>query len=267
MAHVLAIDDDPAHLTQIASLLSADGHRASAAPDAEIGLQMIDVQPPDLVVCDIRLPTLSGFDVVRRLKHDPATRRLPVIAVTAVAEQEEAMRAGFDGYLAKPVSLPRLRAEIARLLPGLARAEPTRPAKAAGATAGWAKARLARSGKRILVLDNTEANRELLRVVLDYGGHAVACAHTVARAFAVARTWRPHLVLCDVHLDHELGSDLLRAIRDDPDLHDTRFAFTSASPGRRRGREEELLKAGACGYLRLPMKPQDLLRRVGELLA
>jgi CheY-like chemotaxis protein len=264
MTRVLTVEDNPAHLALITSLVSQFGHATIAATDAETGLRLVDEEHPDLVLCDIQLPAQSGYDLVRRLKSDPATHGLPVIAVTAVAKKDEAMQAGFDGFLSKPLSLQRLRAEIERVLPGAGGSDAVVRGKVHGASA-WVKTGRPRTGKRILVLDDTEANRELMRVVLDYGGHDVVCARTVADALVTAQSWRPHLILCDTHLDHELGTDLLHAVQNSPDLHQTRFAFTTASRG--PGAEHEACQTRACASLRLPMKPDVLLREVGELLA
>lgn len=266
MTRVLTVEDNPAHLALITSWVAEFGHATIAARDAETGLRLVDEERPDLVLCDIRLPAQSGYELVRRLKSDPATHGLPVIAVTAVAGKDEAMQAGFDGFLAKPLSLQRLRAELERVLPGGGGSDGARPEKAPGAPGAWVKTQWPRTGKRILVLDDTEANRELMRVVLDYGGHDVVCARSVAEALVTARSWRPHLILCDAHLDRELGTDLLCSVQNSPDLHDTRFAFTTASRGPSVD-EHEARRAGACAYLRLPMKPDVLLREIGELLA
>lgn len=264
MTRIIAVEDNPAHLALITSLMTEFGQTPIAALDAETGLRLIDEELPDLVLCDIRLPTLSGYEVLRRLKSDPATRRIPVVAITAATGLDEAMQAGFDGYLAKPLSLDRLRAEIERVAPALAGPQARTPEKGLAEPEAWTKTLLPRTGKRILVLDNSEANRELMKTILDHGGHDVICARTVGAALATARAWRPHLILCDVHLDRELGTGLLSAVRSFPELHGTRFAFTTASPG--PSLEHELREAGACAYFRFPMKPTDLLREVGTLL-
>lgn len=266
MATILAVEDNPAHLALITDLMAEFGHVPIAANDAETGLRMIEQERPDLVLCDIRLPTLSGYDILRRIKSDPATRHVPVIAVTAVAGKGETLQAGFDGYLSKPFSMRRLRLEIERVAPalGVSDSARSRNEKGAGAPVAWAKTLLPRSGKRILVLDNTEGNRELMRAVLDYGGHDVVCERTVSAAFATALSWRPHLILSDLHLDKELGTELLSAVQNTAELLDTRFAFTSASPG--PSVEQELLQTGACAYLRFPMKAEALLWEVGRLL-
>ena len=88
----------------------------------ETGLALAAAEPPDLVLLDISLPGMDGFEVLRRLRELPALRALPVIAVSAnamPADLEDAQRAGFADYLTKPVHLPRLLDVVDRTLAGL----------------------------------------------------------------------------------------------------------------------------------------------------
>jgi len=87
---------------------------------AEVGLASALADPPDLVLLDIQMPVLDGYEVLRRLRASPHTRHLPVVAVTANAmpqDQARGLAAGFDDYLTKPLELPRLMALVAALLP------------------------------------------------------------------------------------------------------------------------------------------------------
>ena len=100
-----------------AVLTAADGHEALARATAEV---------PDLVVMDLKLPGLSGFDVARRLRGQPATRHIPLIAATGyshIAHLDEARAIGFDAVILKPCDPALLVAEIRRLLPSVGPAE------------------------------------------------------------------------------------------------------------------------------------------------
>ena len=80
---ILVVDDDPT-VRQVLSLqLESDGHQVSAAVDGESGLQAVQAQRPDLVVLDVMMPGLSGWDVLERLRSDPGSRRVPVLLLTA----------------------------------------------------------------------------------------------------------------------------------------------------------------------------------------
>jgi CheY-like chemotaxis protein len=103
---ILVIDDNPASLELMTGLLRAGRYEPLAAEDGEKGLALAKSGRPDVVICDIHLPRMDGFEVVRRLKSDEKTRAIPVVAVTAFAvggDRDRALAAGFDGYIGKPI--------------------------------------------------------------------------------------------------------------------------------------------------------------------
>jgi CheY-like chemotaxis protein len=107
MKRIMVVEDEPLILDLIAILLERAGHEVVRAPTAEEALQLAGDSPPDLVLMDIALPGIDGFAATRILKTSPATRGVPVVALTAQAmraDAEEAVRAGCDGFIAKPIS-------------------------------------------------------------------------------------------------------------------------------------------------------------------
>lgn len=102
----MIIEDDSASLVLVQYLLHCAGHRTIFAVDGLEGVRLALQESPDLVLCDLQLPLLTGFEVVERLRAAPQLRRAPVIAVTAssmLGDRERVMRAGFDGYISKPI--------------------------------------------------------------------------------------------------------------------------------------------------------------------
>jgi CheY-like chemotaxis protein len=109
---VLVIEDNPLNIELLTDLLEGMGCVVVPAPTGEAGLSAALAAPPDLALVDLRLPRLSGLEVLHLMREQPTLRGVPVIAVTAEAMQgDEArtLRAGFDGYLSKPVDASRLR--------------------------------------------------------------------------------------------------------------------------------------------------------------
>jgi CheY-like chemotaxis protein len=107
MSRILVIEDNAANLELMLYLLRASGHETIAAGDGEEGLALARRERIDLVVCDVQLPRLDGYGVVRALKADAALAWIPVVAVTALAmvgDRPKILAAGFDGYLAKPIT-------------------------------------------------------------------------------------------------------------------------------------------------------------------
>ena len=102
------VEDHQLNLALLKQLLSAHGYEVLETPN---GLQAIDIardEQPDLILMDIRLPDLNGFEVTRLLKHDHQTKTIPIIAVTALASPEyekKGFESGCDAYVPKPISL------------------------------------------------------------------------------------------------------------------------------------------------------------------
>jgi CheY-like chemotaxis protein len=106
-SQILVIEDNPANLELMIYLLRAFGHTTLSALDGEEGLARAMQDRPDLIICDIHLPKMDGYEVARRLKLDPECRTIPAVAVTAsamVGDRDRVLKAGFDGYLTKPIT-------------------------------------------------------------------------------------------------------------------------------------------------------------------
>lgn len=119
-ARILIIEDDPASLELARYLLAAAGHATLVASDGGTGLELAVSARPDLVICDLQMPVLDGFEVARRLRADAAWRRVPLVAVSAFSmpgDREAALAAGFDAYYSKPIAPEAFVGDVERLLP------------------------------------------------------------------------------------------------------------------------------------------------------
>lgn len=115
MAKVLVVEDNAANMTLATFLLESKGYAVLKARDAEAGLGLARAEQPDLILMDIQLPGMDGLKATAVLKADPATRDIPVIALTALAmkgDEERIRAAGCDGYIAKPLSYKDFLATI-----------------------------------------------------------------------------------------------------------------------------------------------------------
>jgi two-component system cell cycle response regulator DivK len=116
VATVLIVEDNPENLTLGAFLLRSAGHEVLSAADAEAGLAIARERRPDLILMDIQLPGMDGLEATALLKRDPATRGIPVIALTALAmrgDEERIRAAGCDAYVAKPIRYRAFLATVA----------------------------------------------------------------------------------------------------------------------------------------------------------
>jgi len=116
---VLVVEDHPLNLELVTDFLELEGHQVLVAGSAEAGLRLAETERPDLILMDLHLPGMSGYEAVRRLKVSPATAAIPVVAFTASAMRGEDLRAreaGCDGYLAKPLTPRKFRETLRRFL-------------------------------------------------------------------------------------------------------------------------------------------------------
>ena len=121
MISVLAIDDHVANLKLLEAILSRHGYAVRTAINAAEALRLIAAEKPRAILMDIALPGMDGYELTRKLKADPQTSDIVVVAVTAYAmkgDREKALAAGCDEYISKPIDAQGLRAILARRLGG-----------------------------------------------------------------------------------------------------------------------------------------------------
>ena len=119
MARILLVEDNEMNRDMLSRRLQRKGHEIAMAVDGAQGVEMARAQTPDIILMDMSLPVIDGWEATRQLKADDATRPIPIIALTAHAmagDQEKAFDAGCDDYDTKPVELSRLLAKIDALL-------------------------------------------------------------------------------------------------------------------------------------------------------
>lgn len=119
MARILVVDDEIDIADNLAALLRAKGHQVSTCGDGAEALEIARKSIPDLVLLDVMLPRLSGFDVCSFLREDPKTAKIKILMVTGLgrgSDVEKAFASGADDYLIKPFDSERLFKKIAKVL-------------------------------------------------------------------------------------------------------------------------------------------------------
>jgi two-component system, cell cycle response regulator DivK len=119
MTKILYIEDNEDNFYMLSNRLKRRGYELIAAPDAETGMALAKTEAPALILMDLSLPVMDGWEATRRLKAASETRHIPILALSAhsmTGDREKALAAGCDEFETKPVELPRLLEKIASLL-------------------------------------------------------------------------------------------------------------------------------------------------------
>lgn len=120
MARILVIEDNPANMQLMMYLLRAFGHDAFDATDGEAGLAIARRELPDLILCDLQMPGIDGYEVARRIRLEPQLKAMSLVAVTAyamVGDREKVLAAGFNGYISKPINPELFHGQVQAFLP------------------------------------------------------------------------------------------------------------------------------------------------------
>ena len=117
---ILVVEDQEDNRRIMRDLLASAGYELIEAADGEAGVRLAEAERPDLILMDIQLPVLDGYEATRRIKQNPELRAIPIVVVTSYAlsgDDVKAMQAGSDAYVAKPFSPRELLAKIREFLP------------------------------------------------------------------------------------------------------------------------------------------------------
>jgi sigma-B regulation protein RsbU (phosphoserine phosphatase) len=284
MAKILLVDDSEANRHMLARRLQRRGFAVVVAADGRQGLDAVRSESPDLILMDLNLPVLDGWQVTRQIKSSPDTTAIPVIALTAHAmsgDRQKALDAGCDDYDTKPIDLPRLLAKMDALLgrpaspkgaavaavpadrqPPAAATTPENGEADAGSPAAAGRAT---EGGRLLVVDDTEANRDMVAQRLTRNGFTVDVAAGGLQALDLLSRHAYDAVLLDVMMPGIDGLEVLRTIRRTHTPTDLPVIMATA-----RGVSDDVVEAldlGANDYVTKPLDFPVVLARVRTQLS
>jgi signal transduction histidine kinase/DNA-binding response OmpR family regulator len=191
-ADVLIVDDDDNLRELLRVHLQAAGYQVRQAAGGLAALEEVRNKRPDLVVLDIRMPDLDGFDVAAVIKNDPETARLPILVLSIIEDRERGFRLGIDRFLTKPLDVDALLAEVSALLQ-----------------------REHAPGRVLLVDDDPGSSDTVRRALADRGIHVVGTC-TGAQAVAQAHETSPDVIIVEAHVPAR--GAVVRAVRSDPAL-------------------------------------------------
>src|SRR5215472_6605506 len=222
-ARILVIEDNPTNIELMVYLLTAFGYHLETASDGRTGIELALSRPPDLLICDLEMPVMTSYEVVKHLRDRRETKDIPMIAVTAyamVGDRDKILAAGFDGYVSKPIYPETFVKQVESFLPSEKRpsvapeshdhsTEPAAPSQPKNAC--------------VLVVDDSPTNLSLLRSTLEPSGYNGVAVSTVQAAMSHVRRSAFDLILSDLHMSPESGLGFLRQVKADPSLRSIPF--------------------------------------------
>jgi CheY-like chemotaxis protein len=220
---VLVVEDDRHSAELLALYLAGAGYRTALARDGVEGLELARRLRPSAIVLDIVLPRLDGWDLLARLKADPATASCPVVIVSMLDQRGKGFALGAADYLLKPVQRDEMLGALIRCIPG-----------------GEALRRT------VLVIDDDARDRRLIADTLEPEGYSVLSADNGEDGIELVRRERPAVVLLDLLMPGLDGFAVVERLRADPSTADVPIVVLTAKDLRRADRER---LAGRISYL------------------
>lgn len=247
---ILLVEDNRDAGRMLCGILREEGHRVRHAEDGGRGVELASAHQPDLVLLDIGLPGMNGYQVAEKLRQDLRYQDTLIIAVTGYgqeADRQRSLTAGIDHHLVKPIeyeTLLMLAREWLRTDRGRRRLAARRPEPAAQPPA---------KPTRILIIDDMAAVAQMTRLMLEQHGHEVEIALDGPSGIEAARRFRPDLVLCDISLPGMSGYDILHALHAETGLEGTRVVALTGYDD-----EEHKRRTAEAGFFAHLVKPFTL---------
>ncbi len=249
-------------------LLNYFGHQTMEAHDGREGIDLARRELPDLILMDLHMPGIDGYEAARQIGSDPNLRKIPIVAVTALAmvgDREKVLAAGFNGYIAKPINPETFVSELEAFM-GSAPPSPPRPSAPPATPDAPTPPRVGSPRATILYVDNTLVNLHLVRNTLEPFGYKVITTKSVPEAVEEARKTPVDLILSDMHMPHLDGYEFLKILKADARLASIPFAFLSSTVRANEDRASAV-GLGAVKFISRPIEPKALLAEIEDCLS
>ena len=237
-------------------LLAAAGHQVRTSTDGLAAIELAERECPDLVVCDIEMPVLSGYEVARRFKASPTLNSVPLVAVTANGEEKDRISLeGFTGFLPKPIQPRTFVSQVMAFLPS--RVNDPKVHVAGEANPGV-------TAKTILMVDDSPIDIELTQRILEPYGFRVTGVCSSAAALQTVGEGPQDVILESFRLAQASNYFLIQTMKADKLLNGIPHILIAASSLD----ESDLEQArclGATKILIRPISPQQLAKEISEV--
>jgi PAS domain S-box-containing protein len=251
---VLIIEDSIPAADQISRYLSALGMQSIVYPRGEGAVEEVKRVQPAVIILDLLLPNISGWDVLTQLKTNPQTQKIPVIIISVMDERSKGLSQGAFEHLVKPITRAQFQATLEKL---------QHPAPA-GSPSLIGVSTPAREKPLILLAEDNQANIDTMSDYLENRGYRLLLAKNGQEAINLAKSQRPDLILMDIQMPGMDGLEAIRRLRDEEQL--TRLPIIALTALAMQDDREKCLNAGANEYLTKPVKLKQLTAMIQQLL-
>jgi two-component system cell cycle response regulator len=264
VARILVVDDIEANVRLLEAKLTAEYYEVLTASDGPTALAIAAAESPDIILLDVMMPGMDGFEVCRRLKDDPATRHIPVVLVTALdgrSERIQGLECGADEFLNKPIDDVMLFSRVRSLTRLKMVIDELRQREASGRRMGviaGAAARLAGTGGRILIVDDNE--RQAQRVGAELGIEHRPIVETDPEKAALTAKGPVDLLIVNANARAFDGLRFAASLRSDESTR--HLPILAIVDPDERSRMVKALEIGLNDILPRPIDPQELSARV-----
>lgn len=231
MKKVLLVEDTQSLREEVSQVLRLEKLYVMESAYGETAVELARLEVPDLIICDILLPDIDGYQVLKRIRENPLTEKIPFVFISALISPENLSKGaemGSNDYLIKPFRIEDLLETI--------------------------KANI---GTKVLLIEDTKEIREEVAAMLQFENYLVFEAENSSQAFEIISSDKPDIIICDIILPGEDGFEILKKVRENPLTEGLPFIFLSALAF-----QDSLVKGaemGATEYLIKPFQPEELL--------
>jgi len=249
MAKILVVDDDKGTVEAIKNILKEQNYEVITAYDGKEGIEKTKSEKPDLIILDVRMPSMNGYEFMSTLRAELGNTDeeiVPVIVFTAIDKMEELFRdEGAKGYLVKPLDPPVFLAEIREVL----KKSPFEHKK---------------DLPKVLIVDDELAFNAILQTRLEFHGYNVVAAKDGEEGLEKVESEKPDIIVLDVMMPKVDGFEVCSILKKDARYNKIPIIFLSAMAQQdnfKNGKE-----AGADAYITKPFEPNVLITKIEELL-
>jgi CheY-like chemotaxis protein len=246
---VLLVDDNPENIVLLTQTLKSEHFNILEATSGKDALEIANAHQPDLIVLDVKMPDMDGFETCREFKANNATRNIPIIFITGKTERadiEEGFSAGCEEYLTKPFKVTEVLSRIRTHLLLNAKKDPK--------LLGQEQNSVAINGFKVLIVDDHPTNINILKDTLESFQLEISIALNGKTAVDITSRIQPDLILLDIMMPEMNGFEVCRHLKADPATKDIPIIFVTA-----KNQPEDIEKGFALGGCDYVLKPFYLL--------